>query len=205
MKQSDYYAASREAAVYPHLRQAVDLVAANAGNIAVDVGCGAGRNTRFLLQRGFVVHAYDNNPEALEHTRALGNQPQLFTACSSFESFDYPQAALITASSSLFFCQAQHFDEAWRRIVQALRTGGIFCGHFMGPMDSWVQLERRDLSVHDRAQTEQLFDGFELLDLYEYNQPGKTLLGRSKHWHTYSVLARKTAQGLPASTGSLRR
>lgn len=193
MIQSDYYAASREAAVYPHLRQAVELVAIDAGTIAVDVGCGAGRNTRFLLERGFVVHAYDNNPEALEYVRDLADKPQLFTACSSFETFDYPQAALITASSCLFFCRPEHFAEAWRRIVQALRPGGIFCGHFMGPMDSWVQLERRHLSVHDRAQTEQLFDSFELLDLYEHNQPGKTLLGRSKHWHTYSVLARKTA------------
>jgi len=53
-------------------------------------------------------------------------------------------------------------------------------------------LGRSDLSVHRREQLEPLFSTFELLDVYEYNQSGKTLMGRTKHWHTWSVLARKT-------------
>ncbi|WP_010223983.1 class I SAM-dependent methyltransferase [Pseudomonas donghuensis] len=91
MIQSDYYAASREAAVYPHLRQAVELVAIDAGTIAVDVGCGAGRNTRFLLERGFVVHAYDNNPEALEYVRDLADKPQCLPPAAALKLSTTPR------------------------------------------------------------------------------------------------------------------
>ncbi|MFG6179508.1 hypothetical protein ACGTN6_19900 [Halomonas sp. THAF12] len=39
---------------------------------------------------------------------------------------------------------------------------------------------------------EELFGGgYEVVDVYEHNSEGSTLVGRKKHWHTYSVVARK--------------
>lgn len=187
-----FHAASLQVEVYPHLRQALEQPGLVPGRVAVDVGCGAGRDTRYLLGQGFEVHAFDHDAQALEYLQDLDGHPDLKVRQSRFDDFDYPQADLITACSSLFFCPPEAFERAWLNIVRALRPGGVFCGHFMGPQDSWAQLGRSDLSVHRREQLEPLFSAFELLDVYEYNQSGKTLMGRTKHWHTWSVLARKT-------------
>ncbi|MNJ28282.1 tellurite resistance protein TehB [compost metagenome] len=192
LSQAQYHRAALQVQVYPHLIQAVEQSGLTAGSTAVDVGCGAGRDTRYLLEQGFVVHAFDQDANALAHLQDLNEHPRLTVQQSRFEDFDYPQADLISACSSLFFCPPQAFEQSWCKIVSALRPGGVFCGHFMGPEDSWAQLERGDLSIHSAEQVKQLFSEFDVLDWHEHNQPGQTLLGRSKHWHTWSVLARKT-------------
>ncbi|MEE1869172.1 class I SAM-dependent methyltransferase [Pseudomonas auratipiscis] len=190
--QANYHLAAQKIPVYAHLRQAVEQCYWAAGSRAIDVGCGAGRDSRYLLEQGFVVHAFDQDANALAHLQDLNAHPRLKVHQSSFDAFDYPQADLITACSSLFFCPPQVFPAVWQKIVHALRPNGVFCGHFMGPEDSWAQLQPNDLSVHEYEQVEQLMRGFEVLDVYEHNQPGQTLLGKRKHWHSWSVLARKT-------------
>lgn len=192
LHQARYHSAALQVPVYPHLRQAVDQFGFAAGSIAVDVGCGAGRDVRYLLEQGFFVHAFDQDANALSQLEDLNEHPRLNVHHSRFEDYTYPEADLISACSSLFFCAPQTFNQVWQKIVCALRPGGVFCGHFMGPHDSWAQLKRGNLSVHEREQVELLFSDFELLDVYEHNQQGQTLLGHTKHWHTWSVLARKT-------------
>lgn len=188
---ASYHAASLQVPVYPHLVQAVKRLGLVPGRVAVDVGCGAGRDARYLLEQGFEVHAFDQDADAIGHLQDLGEHPGFTARQCRFEDFDYPRADLISACSSLFFCPPAAFERAWQKIAQALRPGGVFCGHFMGPQDSWAQMDRDDLSIHRREQLDALFEGFELLDVHEHNQPGRTLVGREKHWHTWSVLARK--------------
>ncbi len=181
--------------VYPHLNMALEWLDDSLPRTAVDVGCGAGRDAMFLIEQGFTVHAFDNNDEAIARLRALAKQHlkvSLLPQVSSFEQYDYPDAALITACSSLFFCHPDLFPAVWAKVTQSLLSGGIFCGHFMGPNDSWARMGWGDLSVHTHTQLTALFEqDYRVLDIYEHEADGATLLGREKHWHTYSVLAQK--------------
>lgn len=52
----------------PVERQAVDL----AGGRVLDIGCGAGRHSLYLQQKGFDVTAIDNSPGAIEVCRLRG-------------------------------------------------------------------------------------------------------------------------------------
>ncbi|WP_237748550.1 hypothetical protein [Nitrincola nitratireducens] len=62
----------------------------------------------------------------------------------------------------------------------------------MGPNDSWAKMERGDLTVHTRTEVEALFyPNFKIIDVYEHDSEGMTLIGKKKHWHTYSVVAQK--------------
>ena len=61
----------------------------------------------------------------------------------------------------------------------------------MGPNDSWEKLNRGDLTILAQRDVEILFGAFEIIEIFEFDQPGHTLAGRQKHWHTYSVVARK--------------
>jgi len=190
-----YIARSLEVEVYPHLMRALEEIDPLLPKVAVDAGCGAGRDALFLVERGFEVHAFDRSEVAIEHLidngRAHLNE-RLFPQICSFEHFEYPGSSLVSACSSLFFCDPQLFSAAWDNLARSLWTGGIFCGHFMGERDSWARMGRGDLTIHTRSDLERLFHpDFRIIDIYEHDAEGTTLVGRKKHWHTFSVVAQK--------------
>lgn len=195
MSEQLYYDRSMDVDVYPHLKLALDILDPALPRVAVDVGCGAGRDALFLVERSFRVYAYDKSDVAIarlsEQGQAYLNQ-RLFPQVSHFEQFDYPRASLVSACSSLFFCHPSVFSQAWENITASLLSGGVFCGHFMGPNDSWAKMGRGDLTIHTAADLKALLGrSFTIIDLYEHDEPGMTLIGRQKHWHTYSVVAQK--------------
>ncbi|MFG6179726.1 hypothetical protein ACGTN6_21075, partial [Halomonas sp. THAF12] len=88
-----------------------------------------------------MTHLIIRDPTArLIELRPVGSREKLFPQVCSFEGFKYPKASLISACSSLFFCDPVLFSRVWDGISQSLMPGGVFCGHFMGPDDSWAKL-----------------------------------------------------------------
>ena len=62
-KWEDFYKITKDRPPWPLLVQAVSLLSQRKD--ALDLGCGAGRDTRFLLEQGFTVTAVDNDPHAI--------------------------------------------------------------------------------------------------------------------------------------------
>ncbi len=100
--------------------------------LAVDLGCGEGRDTVELLRRGWRVLGIDAEEEAISRllSREAARCEGLETQVCRFEEFQFPpDVDLINASFSLPFCSPQTFPILWQNIVAALRPGGRFCGH----------------------------------------------------------------------------
>ncbi|MBT2774191.1 class I SAM-dependent methyltransferase [Halomonas sp. ISL-60] len=195
MSEQKYLEKSLSVDVYPPLKRALELVGNTLPKVAVDAGCGAGRDAMYMVERGYTVYAYDKSDAAIARLKEVGGRHidnTLFPQVCSFEQFTYPETAIINACSSLFFCEPSHFPVAWQYLTQSLQHGGVFCGHFMGPNDAWAKMNRGDLSIHSYADIQALFnDQFKLMDIVEHNTEGKTLLGKTKHWHVYAVVAQK--------------
>jgi tellurite methyltransferase len=157
---------------------------------AVDLGCGAGRDTIELLRRGWRVLAIDREQEALERLLAVtGDDDRLATEIAAMEDATWPEADLVNASFSLPFCPREAFPGLWARIRGSLRPGGRFAGQLFGDRDDWAA----DLTVHARAELGELLDGLDVEHLEEYDEDGETATGATKHWHVYHVVARRPA------------
>jgi len=182
--------ATRGAPAHPSLHKALDLWAHSPG-LALDLGCGAGRDSLALLRAGWKVVALDRDPEALcaLQEQAAAYAPGALTAlCRTFEdAAPLPTVDFINASFALPFCRPEAFADFWMRITQALRQGGLFTGHFFGPRDDWA---KKGLSIHSQDQLRRQFKRWELLALKEFDYDGKTAMGRAKHWHMFEVIAR---------------
>ena len=194
MRDNEYHKISMQKPVYPHLVFCIEQLTFSADRIAIDMGCGSGRDTEYLLDNGFEVHAFDSNEQVISDLSKrfqirLGRD--LFLHVSKFSEFIYPKCVLINACSSLFFCEPRNFLNVWNSVKCALIPGGVFCGHFMGPEDSWAKQSHDRFTVHRRDEMIGLFSDFDIIDIYEINTPGTTLLGMQKHWHTFSVVAKK--------------
>jgi membrane dipeptidase len=169
----------------------VDAVARFAEpGLAVDLGCGAGRDTAELLRRGWRVLAIDREQEAIDRLHALvgPDSSQLESRRERFETASWPPCDLVNASFSLPFCSADEFAAVWRRIVDSLHPGGRFSGQLLGERDDWAG---SGVVVHTRAQVAELFEPFEVEAINEFDGDGSTAVGTRKHWHLYHVVARK--------------
>lgn len=189
---SAYYEQNRSKPPHAHLRQALEHLSPDLPKTAIDMGCGTGRDAVYLVDQGFRVLAFDPEPEAIDELeRHIKDHPTLEPVQAHFHTFDYEPVSLINASASLFFCEAMHFDEVWNQVRQAIHPGGLFCGHFLGPDDSWTELDVFSGITFGAQDLKARFDSFEILYLHERNEPGVTAVGDSKHWHVWTVIAKK--------------
>ena len=108
--------------------------------LAVDLGCGTGRDTAELLRRGWRVVAIDREQEALDRLHALAgpDSAQLETRLARFEEASWPVCDLVNASFALPFSPTESFPALWDRIVESLPPGGRFCGQLFGERDDWA-------------------------------------------------------------------
>lgn len=190
MEQHDFYQQTLGAPAHPSLLQALEHWTGDPG-LALDLGCGAGRDSLELLRRGWRVQAIDEQARALAALKAQvcdADRPRLHTVQARFDDLRLPIAQLINASFALPFCAPPAFPGLWQRIENALDQGGLFAGHLFGERDSWRE---RSLLVHTRDEAERLLRGWQVLSLEEHEWNGRTALGRAKHWHLLAIVARR--------------
>ena len=170
--------------------------------LALDLGCGAGRDSKALLEAGWSVIAIDREPDAI--TKLLADletlaEGKLKAICQSLESTDYPRADLINAGMCLPFLPRKSLMIEVHKILLALRPSGRFSGHFIGPDDSWAQAQANATSPITALSEQELLSLFSLnranlkteIELFsEIKSEGQDAAGNSKLWHIFELVAR---------------
>src|SRR5262249_23935740 len=163
--------------------------------LAVDLGCGDGRDAVVMLERGWSVVAVDSGAEGIARLerRVSGEaRGRLRTIVARYEDAQWPRCDLVNASFSIPHCSPAHFPGLWERIARSIRPGGRFAGQLFGVNDSWAK--RPDgvtRPYHTRGEVEAMLAAFEVEMLSEVEQDGKTAFGEPKYWHVFHVVARK--------------
>lgn len=163
-------------------------------SLAIDLGCGDGRDVIEMLRRGWRVVAVDSEPEALRRLQArpLPAGSELTPIVARFEDVPLPLGLkLVNSSFAMPLCRPDDFRQLWQRIREALPVGGRFSGQWYGPRDSW--LGRPGMTFVSRDEALGLLDGFELEMFEEEEADGVTPRGNAKHWHIFHIVARKRA------------
>ena len=162
------------------------------GALALDLGCGDGRDATELLRRGWRVVAVDAEPEALRQLQARPLPPNSdgTPVVARFEEVPIPLGTLLVNSSfAMPPCEPQAFHALWDRIREGLPSGGRFSGQWYGPRDSWV--DRPGITFLRRGEALALLEGLELEMFEEEEADGVAPRGKSKHWHIFHIVARK--------------
>ncbi|MFN0012885.1 MAG: class I SAM-dependent methyltransferase [Phycisphaerales bacterium] len=179
--------------------------------IALDVGCGEGRDTREILRRSrptvWRVACSDPVAEAIERTIqpllpsekerlhgavcTLQEMPRVYaTGVPSGGAAGMVQYVdLVNASYVLPFVPPADFEGVWAWLRAIIAPGGRFAGQFFGPRDSWAGIPGR--SHHTDEQVAAMLTGFDIEHMQIDDKDGHDPFGNAKHWHVYHVVARK--------------
>ena len=186
-KWEDFYKITKGRPPWPLLVQAVSLLSNR--ECALDLGCGAGRDTRFLLEQGFTVIAVDSDPHAIA-SLAVFTQDRLRVVQSSFEAFEFETYDLVNAHFALPFAPEDCFREVFARIKLALNAGGIFVGQFFGVNDEW-NTPGNQMTFLTGEQAEAELKDLRVLEFREEDVDSHIADGTPKHWHVFHIIAQK--------------
>lgn len=186
---ADFYKVTKRNPHWLLLERAVVLLGRRGQ--ALDLGCGAGRDTRYLLAQGWEVTAVDRNSQAIVLLAELP-QEHLRVIQSSFEDFAYGHERydLISAQFSLPFIPQEAFTGVFTRVKRAIKPGGMFTGQFFGIRDEWNRPENA-MTFLQREQVDELLDDMWVREVTEEDKMGATATGELKHWHVFHIIAQK--------------
>jgi SAM-dependent methyltransferase len=190
-----FYTFTQNSPPWPLLIRAASIAPKNGH--ALDLGAGAGRDTRYLLEQGFEVTAVDADPRSVALLSALPKS-HLRVVQSSFEDFTFATYDLISAQFALPFVPRNRFAEVFTRLKAALPPSGVFVGQFFGVNDQWNTPDR-NMTFLTRAEARDLIRDLETIEFTEEDADGHVADGSPKHWHVFHILCRKLASSTAGS------
>ena len=158
---------------------------------AVELGCGAGRDTVYLIKNGWNVLAIDkeNVKSRIVEKLSKDELKKFKFSKQKFECIELEKNDLIVSNFSLSFCNKNDFEKLWNKIRNSILNDGYFVGNFFGNNDEWKNI-KEEMTFLTKRQTIQLFKDFEIIIFKEVEKDGLTGSGKIKHCHIFNVIAK---------------
>lgn len=164
------------------LVRALELAGPDAGRTAIDLGCGAGVETRALLDAGWRVHAFDGDPTIEQH---LTGHERLTVHTRRFDEItELPRAALVYSGYSLSHQPRNSFARLWP-LIRAARPE-VLAVNLFGDRDEWAA--DPNLTFLTEPEARELFTGLDIAHWHEEDEVAPAF-GGPKHWHVFDVIA----------------
>ena len=131
-KNNEFYKNTLNALPHDNIKEFIQMEK-NVGD-AIDLGCGAGRDSIYLLNNNWKVLAIDKeNLEEVIKDRLNEKQLANFDFLQSkFENMQLKENDLTVANYSIPFCNKNQFQSLWSNISKNIKENRIFCGEFFG-------------------------------------------------------------------------
>ena len=155
---------------------------------AIDLGCGSGNETVYMIKNGIKVLAIDRqlNQDFILNRLSDSEKQLISFKKSSFEDVELPKTKLLTAFFSIPFCNPNNFDELWTKIYNSIEDNGYFVGQLFGDRDAWNVVESINTFSIDKVK--EYLKNYNIIKLEEIEYVRES---DNKMWHFYDIMAQK--------------
>lgn len=155
---------------------------------AIDLGCGSGNETVYMVKNGIKVLAIDRqlNQDFILNRLSDSEKQLISFKKSSFENVELPKTKLLTAFFSIPFCNPNNFDELWTKIYNSIEDNGYFVGQLFGDRDAWNVVESINTFSIDKVK--EYLKNYNIIKLEEIEYVRES---DNKKWHFYDIIAQK--------------
>ena len=157
-------------------------------NNAIDLGCGSGNETVYMLKKGIRVTAIDrqlNRNFILDRLSEEEKENVKFLE-QEFESINFEKTDAIMSFFSIPFCNPDKFQELWDKIYDSLNDNGYFVGQLFGDRDGWKDNEQ--INTFTIEEVKKYLEKYKILKLDEIEFIRES---DNKKWHFYNIIAKK--------------
>jgi len=175
--------------------------------MAADLGAGAGNETIYLIEKEWNVIAIDTNPYSIKTIRERFQELQRKDRSENKQKLGSLDARLISmqkmelkpnsldlvnASLSLPYIPRTQMKDVWKKIVDALKVGGVFTGDFFGPEHAWRN--NPTMSFYSLKEIlKEFFDdsNLEIRYVFDKREESRLAAGGTVFFHTITIIAQK--------------
>ena len=155
---------------------------------AIDLGCGSGNETVYMIKNGIKVLAIDRqlNQDFILNRLSDNEKKMISFKESSFEDVELPKTKLLTAFFSIPFCNPNNFDELWTKIYNSIEDNGYFVGQLFCDRYAWNVVESINTFSIDKVK--EYLKNYNIIKLEEIEYVRES---DNKKWHFYDIIAQK--------------
>ena len=155
---------------------------------AIDLGCGSGNETVYMLKNGIEVTAIDRqlNKDFILNRLNDKEKEKISFSEQDFETVRLESTDAVTAFFSIPFCNPEHFNELWDKIYESINVNGYFVGQLFGDRDEWKDNELINTFTIEEAKA--YLKRYKILKLDEIEYVRES---DNKKWHFYNIIAKK--------------
>ncbi|KKQ46628.1 hypothetical protein A3B05_00630 [Candidatus Giovannonibacteria bacterium RIFCSPLOWO2_01_FULL_43_160] len=173
-----------------YVADAVKLINTKGLKKALDLGCGAGIDAKYLAENDFYVDAVDFSDASIEQTKKICASSKVSVIKSDINEFNIITSSyvLIIAWNSLPFLTKKNTRNVLLKIQDGLSNQGIFVFSIFGIEDEWAKT-KPEMSFWSIEEFKNVLYKMKFLKLLEEKGEGTLAVGGSKYWHKIQGIA----------------
>jgi len=160
--------------------------------VAIDLGCGEGYDSIYLIKNNWNVIAIDLFVEVIKKlTKKLdvNFKDNLTIKRQEFENLDIPKADLILANYSISYCKKEKFNLLINKIIESIKLNGRFAGIIYGEDDYRKDFEY--MSFMTKEQFYKVFGEKFEIEIFREWRKKNIIKDTERINHTYEFIIRK--------------
>jgi len=159
---------------------------------ALDLGCGAGVDAKYLAENKFEVEAVDSDKEAIKQTRKISEGLSVKVIQSNIVDYKIKKNyySIIIAWNSLSFLDKEKANKVLENVKKGLKREGFFIFSVFGTEDDWAKNYPK-MSFWTINELKENLKGMNVIKITEKKKNEAGATGVVKFWHIIKGFAQK--------------